>query len=83
MESTGEPSLDEIRQSRRPLAFRLSLRSLDEMVNMLIPYYGQNCPIAVVTDDLARGTHIHATLGTITGVFDGMSAPRRPFLIIG
>ena len=78
----NEPSWEEIRQIRKPLAFRLSLHSLDEMVNMLTPYYGASCPIFAILDD-ASSLHVRATLGTIVEACKGGAMPKRPFLVIG
>lgn len=79
-----EPSLEDIQRARKPLAFRLTLHSLDEMVNLLTPYYGLNCPIfAILDDDPAGGLHIRATLGTVVEAFKREAGSRRPFLVVG
>ena len=62
------------------MAFRLSIHSLENVVRLLVPFYGVACPIAVYSDD-ERGTMIaRSTLGGI----DGWTPPHQSLtLVIG
>jgi precorrin-4 methylase len=66
------------------LAFRLSLHSIDEIVNALIPFYGPHCRTSAIFHDApAEETRIDATLDTISGALIKRGTNRRPVLVIG
>jgi precorrin-4 methylase len=72
------------RRSTPLLAFRLSLHSIDDIVNALIPFYGPHCRTSAIFHEAPSvETRIDATLDTISGALINCATNRRPVLVIG
>jgi precorrin-4 methylase len=64
-----------------PLSIHLTIHTLDRLVRDLVPFYGEDCPVAVVYDDHGpSGEIFQGTLATIHGWADALSA-RRPMRV--
>jgi precorrin-4/cobalt-precorrin-4 C11-methyltransferase len=75
-----EPSHN-VRPSR-PMAIHLTIHTLDRLAKDLAPFYGENCPIAVMFDDRGPGEVLQGTLATMRGWTDTLS-PRPMRVLVG
>lgn len=64
----------------RPMAIHLTIHTLDRLVRDLAPFYGENCPIAVMFDDHGPGEIMQGTLATMRGWTDTPSS--RPMRVL-
>jgi hypothetical protein len=62
----------------RSLAIRLSLYSLDRLVQVLVPFYGMNCPIAIYDEAASESLIARTTLGAL----DGWTPPHQSLLLV-
>jgi precorrin-4 methylase len=78
------PQLSPARTFRReesnfkPLSIYPSLQPIERLVCDLMPFYGEDCPVAVVSD---TNEIIQGTLATIAGWF-GAAESRQPVRIL-
>lgn len=77
-------SLEHFAASRATLALHLSIHVLDRVVERVLPFYGAECPVAVVyratwpDEKIIRGT-----LGDIAGKVDRSTVDRTATILIG
>ena len=78
------PAVAQVRHSTRasrPLSIHLTIHTLDQIARNLLPFYGEDCPVAVVYDDHGPATEIvQGTLATIGGWADAMTG--RPLRVL-
>ena len=67
-------------RASRPLSIHLTIHTLDRLVRDLLPFYGEDCPIAVMYDDRGPGEITQGTLATMRGWTDALSA--RPMRVL-
>ena len=86
MKSSSMPEgeeLDSLGKTGATLAIHLSVRNLREIERVLTPYYGADCPVAIVyraswpDERILRGT-----LGTIEGLMDE-AISRTALILVG
>jgi precorrin-4/cobalt-precorrin-4 C11-methyltransferase len=70
-------------RTSRPLSIYLTIHTLDRLVRDLLPFYGEDCPIAVMYDDHGPGEITQGTLATIRGWADALSAQRPMRVLVG
>jgi precorrin-4/cobalt-precorrin-4 C11-methyltransferase len=64
-----------------PLSIYLTIHTLERLVQELVPFYGENCPIAVVYDDRSPASEIfHGTLASIA-TWAAAPSDRRPLRV--
>jgi precorrin-4/cobalt-precorrin-4 C11-methyltransferase len=68
-------------RASRPLSIHLTIHSLDRLMRDLLPFYGEDCPVAVMYDDHGPGEITQGTLATMCGWTDALSA-RRPMRVL-
>ena len=68
-------------RASRPLSIHLTIHTLDRLVRDLLPFYGEDCPVAVMYDDHGPGEITQGTLATIHGWTDALSV-RRPMRVL-
>jgi precorrin-4/cobalt-precorrin-4 C11-methyltransferase len=77
------PKLNRAR-SDKPLAIRLSLHSLGQVVPELVPFYGGGCPITVVYSNYRPESWIvRTTLGNIEDGTAGLPDQRSEVILVG
>lgn len=70
-------------RTSRPLSVHLTIHTLDRLVRDLLPFYGEDCPVAVMYDDHGPGEVVQGTLATIHGWADALSAQRPMRVLVG
>lgn len=71
-------------RAQRPLSIHLTIHTLDRLVRDLLPFYGEDCPIAVVYDERDPASEIlQGTLATISGWADAMSGRQPVRVLVG
>jgi siroheme synthase len=67
-----------------PIAVYLTIYTLDRLVRELLPFYGVDCPIAVVVDSNGSGDRIlRGTLATIEYRTAAVSMERSMLVLVG
>jgi precorrin-4/cobalt-precorrin-4 C11-methyltransferase len=71
-----------------PLAVDLSIHTLDSIIQQLVPFYGENCPISVLYGtaserEMHPGEVVQATLATIQHQPDYVPDSRSALVLIG
>lgn len=81
----AEETLECFAASRATLAIHLSLQAIDSVAERLLPYYGANCPAAVVQRASWDNERIiRAPLGELTAaVGRELAAPRSAIIFVG
>ena len=77
-------SLEAFAATGATLAIHLAIHALDKVVAKLLPFYGADCPVAVV----AHATHPHerilrGTLGTIAAQLEADPIERTALILVG
>lgn len=70
-------------RTSRTLSVHLTIHTLDRLVRDLLPFYGEDCPVAVMYDDQGPGEIMQGTLATIHGWADALSAQRPMRVLVG
>ena len=70
-------------RTSRPLSIHLTIHTLDRLVRDLLPFYGEDCPVAVMYDDHGQGEITQGTLATIHGWADALSGGRPMRVLVG
>lgn len=66
------------------LAIHLAVHALDKVVAELLPFYGEDCPVAVVADASRPGERIvRGTLGDIVGKLAAAPIERTALILVG
>lgn len=64
------------------LAIHLTIHTLERMVTELLPFYGENCPIAVAFDDSGPEIEVfQGTLATLAG-YASVASGKRPMRVV-
>jgi precorrin-4/cobalt-precorrin-4 C11-methyltransferase len=69
-------------RASNPLSIHLTIHTLDRLICDLVPFYGEDCPAAVMYDDHGPGEIMQGTLATIRGWADAMT-PRPIRVFVG
>jgi precorrin-4/cobalt-precorrin-4 C11-methyltransferase len=68
----------------RPLSISLTIHTLDELARNLLPFYGEDCPVAVVYDDHGATNEIaQGTLANIGRWAEAITTGRPVRVLVG
>lgn len=77
-------TLETFAASGTTLAIHLSLQVVGEVVERLLPFYGADCPAAIVQRaSWAEERVVRARLGELTGAADTLAAKRNAIIFVG
>lgn len=77
-------SLEAFARTQATLAIHLSVHALPEVIAKLLPYYGPNCPAAIVwRASWPDATVVCATLATLEAAAAGKGPPHTAIILVG
>ncbi len=81
------PPMAPVRHGTRishPLSIHLTIHTLDELARNLLPFYGEECPVAVVYDDHGPSHEIvQGTLATVGRWAEAITTGRPVRVLVG